>query len=450
MNFVSPLFAAAQGGARHGYYSLLLSGMFSFCKPVSSKKRFLPHRRLDESFTFTLFEHASALPAEEWNSAHQGQAVFFDPRYLAILENCIHTRLQCRYVIVYKNARPCGVIYYQVVDFKAGLFGSLLSRQVENIATRRLNLFERYIDSNSEEVLLRLFTCGNNLVSGEYGFCFSKHVGAQQSHDLLVTITDLVAREEKLRGTISAILLKDYGKPLRPEKFFADAGYSRFSVEPNLVVDLPSGVKSLDAYVSLFSKKYRNRAKSIFRNLEGITVRDLELDDVRKEEKAIYALYSSVFEKAKFRLMQLPLLYFSAVKETFNDRFLLKGYYSGDRLVAFSSCFVMHDGSLEAHYIGFDYAENQRHDLYQNILFSMIAQGLRHGCSHVNLGRTAAEIKTTVGARPRELFCYIKPQNTISRLIQKPFISFLQPAPWTPRNPFKEETAPPQKNVNTP
>jgi hypothetical protein len=47
------------------------------------------------------------------------------------------------------------------------------------------------------------------------------------------------------------------------------------------------------------------------------------------------------------------------------------------------------------------------------------------------------------GAKPEDLICYIKPQNTISRLIQKPFISFLQPQPWIPRNPFKEEASTP-------
>jgi hypothetical protein len=57
----------------------------------------------------------------------------------------------------------------------------------------------------------------------------------------------------------------------------------------------------------------------------------------------------------------------------------------------------------------------------------------------VNLGRTASEIKTTVGAKPHELLCYIKPQNTVSKLILKPFMQFLQPTEWIPRNPFKEE-----------
>ena len=99
----------------------------------------------------------------------------------------------------------------------------------------------------------------------------------------------------------------------------------------------------------------------------------------------------------------------------------------------------MPDSSLEAHYIGLDYEFNSKFNLYQNILYGMIEEAIKNKLSKVNLGRTAAEIKTTVGAKAVDLICYIKPQNTISKIIQKPFISFLQPADWIPRNPFKEE-----------
>ena len=399
----------------------------------------MPHRQLTNGYTFTLFDSASSVPVDEWNLPTHSRSIFLDPAFLTIIEKCEHTRLQCRYVIVYHKGSPCGIIYFQVVDFNAGLFGNLLSRQVESIRTRRLNLFERYLDANRNEVLLRLFTCGNNLVSGDHGFCFDKRVSREHANEILLAITDVVAREEKLRGTIAATLLKDFYKPLVPEKLFTDENYSRFSVEPNMVVEIPATASSLDEYIALFSKKYRNRSRSILRSLQALDRRDLSGRELHDLEPAIYKLYLAVFEKAKFRLMQLPHDYFSGVKNAFPGRFFIKGYFDGEELVAFSSCFVMPDGSLEAHYIGFDYVANERFELYQNILLDMISEGIRHKRNRVNLGRTAAEIKTTVGSKPRDLYCYIKPQNAISRLIQKPFISFLQPSPWTARNPFREE-----------
>jgi predicted N-acyltransferase len=310
-----------------------------------------------------------------------------------------------------------------------------------------MNLFEKYIDSNKEEILLRLFTCGNNLVSGEYGFLFNARVPHADANLLLLEISDLISKEEKLSGTISAILLKDFREPLLPKKIFKDRKYSDFFVEPNLVVEIPAGVNTLEKYLELFSKKYRNRAKGIFKDLQGVQTRYLELEEITKAEKQIFRLYENVFEKAKFKLIKLPGHYFSAVKKIFKAQFIFKGFYYESKMIGFASCFVKTDGNLEAHYIGIDYEVNNRFNLYQNILYTMIEEGITHQCTKVNLGRTAAEIKTTVGAKPQELLCYMKPQNTISKLIQKPFISFLQPAAWTARNPFKEGAA--EKGAST-
>lgn len=412
--------------------------MFSFCKPVSSKKRFLPFREINDDFSFTLYENAESIPTQEWEHITNKKTTFLEKEYLKIVERGEHTKLMCRYVIVYHNKRPCGIIYYQIVDFKAGVFGELMDQQVQSIKSTRMNLFEKYVDSNKDEVLLRLFTCGNNLVSGEFGFLFDKKINSSTAHELLLKITDLVSKEEKLRGTISAILLKDFYEPLEPAELFVEDKFSQFFVEPNLIVSIPENINTVNEYIELFSKKYRNRAKSIFKNGISIDKRVLSLNEIRHYEKVMYSLYEKIFMNAKFKLIKLPYDYFSSVKSVFGNKFTVNGFFYENNLVAFGSSFVMEDGSLEAHYIGFDYNLNNQFDLYQNLLYCAINEAIKHKCKRVNLGRTAAEIKTTVGAKPEDLVCYIKPQNTISKLIQKPFISFLQPSEWTPRNPFKE------------
>jgi hypothetical protein len=414
--------------------------MFAFCKPVSSKKRFLPFRVLNDEFSFSLYEKAAAIPLADWDAITKKKSVFLERDYLKILENCEHTKLTPRYAIIYFNQQPCGIIYFQIVDFKAEVFGDLLDKQVETIKSTRLNLFEKYVDSNKDGILLRLFTCGNNLVSGEYGYLFDDKVNDEQAHTLLLNLIDVVSKEEKLARTISAILLKDFHTPLEPKALFKQEKYSEFFVEPNLIVDIPQGVETIEDYIRLFSKKYRNRARSIFKNLAGVEIKHLSLPEIQLHEKQLYKLYEGIFEKAKFKLIKLPKNYFSSVKSIYETNFNVKAFFYEDKIIAFASCFKMPDGSLEAHYIGLDYEYNGQFNLYQNVLYGMIDEAIKNKLSKVNLGRTAAEIKTTVGAKPVDLICYIKPQNTISKLIQKPFISYLQPAEWIPRNPFKEES----------
>jgi hypothetical protein len=414
--------------------------MFAFCKPVSSKKRFLPFRVLNDEFSFSLYEKAAAIPLADWDAITKKKSVFLERDYLKILENCEHTKLTPRYAIIYFKQQACGIIYFQIVDFKAEVFGDLLDKQVETIKSTRLNLFEKYVDSNKDGILLRLFTCGNNLVSGEYGYLFDENIDNEQAHTLLLNLIDVVSKEEKLARTISAILLKDFHTPLEPKALFKQEKYSEFFVEPNLIVDIPHGVETIEDYIRLFSKKYRNRARSIFKNLAGVEIKHLSLPEIQLHEKQLYKLYEGIFEKAKFKLIKLPKNYFSSVKSIYETNFNVKAFFYEDKIIAFASCFKMPDGSLEAHYIGLDYEYNGQFNLYQNVLYGMIDEAIKNKLSKVNLGRTAAEIKTTVGAKPVDLICYIKPQNTISKLIQKPFISYLQPEEWIPRNPFKEES----------
>ena len=99
----------------------------------------------------------------------------------------------------------------------------------------------------------------------------------------------------------------------------------------------------------------------------------------------------------------------------------------------------MYKRQVEAHYIGLNYDYNLDYCLYQNILYDLIKVAIEQKAEKLNLGRTASEIKTTVGALPQDLLCYIKPQNTVSKLIQKPLMALLEPSAYTPRNPFKEE-----------
>ncbi len=412
--------------------------MFTFCKPVSSKKRFLPHRQLNEDFTFSIYSSAKLIPENDWNIINKQNQIFLNKDYLEIIENCENANLKLRYVLVYCKGNPIGVIYFQIVDFKADVFGNLLAQQVQTLKSKRLNLFEKYIDINKDEIILRLFTCGNNLVSGEYGFLFDEKIEKEKANALLLTITEIVAKEDKLKSTISAILLKDFYSELTPKKIFEDAKYSDFYVEPNLIIHLPENVKTVEDYVGLFSKKYRNRAKSIFKKFNGIEIKYLNLEEIKTNEAKLYKLYEDVFERAKFKLVKLPKDYFSRVKTIFKNEFTIKVFYYENEIIGFASSFLMPDNSLEAHYIGFDYELNNRFDLYQNILYAMIDEALKNKYLKINLGRTAAEIKTTVGAKPENLICYIKPQNTISKLIQKPFITFLQPLKWVPRNPFKD------------
>ena len=72
------------------------------------------------------------------------------------------------------------------------------------------------------------------------------------------------------------------------------------------------------------------------------------------------------------------------------------------------------------------------------MLYDYVKEAIENSSKKLLLGRTASEIKSTVGAEALELTCYIRHRNPLSNRIIKPFVDFLKPSEWIPRNPFKE------------
>jgi hypothetical protein len=410
-----------------------------FCTTYREKRRRRRLRKLEGDYSFTFYDSILAVNPFEWQALCDKRNFFLGREYLTLLERLHGSQLAMRYVIVYRKHQPVLAVYFQVIDFKAHVFGNLVADQISDLQSKRLKLFDRYVSKYKDEVIMRLVTCGNNFVSGEHGFVYDD-IKKEEAFRLLEKITGVISKEEKLRGTISATLVKDFYKRSLPKtEVLQENKFIEFMVEPNMIVNIPPDVKSVQEYVARFSKKYRNRAKSIFKAGAAVERRDLDADAVKKHNKTIYRLYNNVFANAKFKLVKLSEEYFCEMKKNFSESFFVTGYFLENRLVAFDSGYYLDAHTLEAHYIGLDYELNKQHELYQNILYCFIDKAIVSGRRHLNLGRTAAEIKSTVGARAHDLVCYIKPQNTVSKVILKPFISFLQPAAWVPRNPFREE-----------
>lgn len=410
----------------------------TFCKTIDCIIGTHRRRKLWDNYKFSIYEKAATLPDEDWAAANGQHNFFLTKNYLHTLEILQEDSMQFRYVLVFKEGKPVFAAYFQVNDFTADLFGDLMQEQLKNIQSHRAKLFEKYLDHQKNNVVMRLVTAGNNFVSGEHAFSYSRGINKTEAFSILEHVLELSGKALRLRGKISAILVKDFHKRTVSAHGLQDDKYIDFEVEPNMKVKIPEGTGNLNDYVATFSKKYRNRAKAIFKCGVDVERRELTLKEIQKHNATIYHLYEQVFEKAKFKLVKVSYDYFTEMKKRLDDNFVVTGYFKGNQMVAFSSAYVLQD-YIEAHLIGFDYEMNKELECYQNLLYDFIDMTIKKGKHSLQLGRTASEIKSTVGAKAEPLICYIHPQNTVSKLVLSPFISFLQPSSWIPRNPFKEE-----------
>ena len=63
--------------------------------------------------------------------------------------------------------------------------------------------------------------------------------------------------------------------------------------------------------------------------------------------------------------------------------------------------------------------------------------GFDLGSTKVNLGRTSSEIKSTLGAQPENLNCYVRHRKTFANVMFKPLIRQLKMTEYKQHRPFK-------------
>lgn len=195
--------------------------------------------------------------------------------------------------------------------------------------------------------------------------------------------------------------------------------------------------KDFDSYKNTLKSKYRvkvNRADTLSNNL---TVRSLSASEIRSNKDSLQLLYNNVTSKAVFNTLTITIETYALLKDAFKDRIIFKTYNRDGVLVGFSTAFIV-DDVLDAHFIGLNYEFNKTDAVYQRMLNDYIRQGLSLGVKEINLGRTASEIKSTLGAVPEQLRCYIKHRRTAANMLFKPLVRQIEMTEYKQHTPFKK------------
>ena len=410
------------------------------CSEIPNKKK-SALRKKSSDFEFALYDSVSMINTEHWNKIVVYGSEFLQIPFLTVLENECPDNMHFQYAIIYDSKKPVAIAYFQVIDFTSNSFGSNVVEPEEKefscVITSYLKKYlTNHLIKSADRINMRVLICGNAFVSGEHGFTCSPEADKTETVDALADVIYRISNAEKLRGKIAMVLVKDfYSSSVKHTKEFGEYQYHDFLVEPNMVLDIHWD--TFDEYLNAMSKKYRNRAKNIIKRGTQIERKDFSVEDIKANSKQILELYNNVHLKAKFRMASLTPSYFAEMKKVLGDKFNFVGYYHEQKLIGFRSTFILED-EIEAHFVGLDYSINKELELYQNILYDYVKDSLDKKVKHLFLGRTASEIKSTLGAEAIELTCYIRHRNPLSNRIIKPFVDYLKPSEWIPRNPFKE------------
>lgn len=371
---------------------------------------------------------------KSWDKMAKNESLFLQKSYLKAIEACPPKDMQFAYLTFYKNNQPCGIAYAQI--FKFSTYESLKHHRSFNDETAKFLRLKKWA---ARQIEFHSIVCGNVLMTGEYGYSFDSQLIKKEEQFNIVNKGLETLRHNLRQQNINApvILYKDYFNNNRQK--IENTDFGEFQIQPNMIIELDENWKKFEDYLGAMSSKYRVRAKRAFKKAKEIEKRELNLAEIKTHQTTIYDLYQDVVKSAGFNGITLSQNYFTNLKTHLEDKFKVIGYFKKNELIGFYTVFLEKErNSIESHFLGINHTENRHCQLYLNMLYDMIRMGIYHQVKHIYLARTALEIKSSVGAKPHDMYFYMQHKNPVFNALTKQTFDWFNPQEeWTQRKPFK-------------
>jgi predicted N-acyltransferase len=373
---------------------------------------------------------------ESWSHLSAGKDIFLGVDFLKTVELCPPSGIKPYYGLVSEGENPVGLIYFQSKYVK--LKENLRSKKVESSCT-----MERLTEPIKEAVIgainFQTIVCGNMLLTGKYGFHFTGDLSRDQQFYIVSMALEKLQSHLSQRGVHAGlILIKDFFSEDMPESGEYHQGFTKFTVQPKMVLDLRPEWRNFDDYQHSLKSKYRVRARKALIKASDITKRVFTDQDLANHREKIHSLYKNVSDQADFNAFILHEKYFERLQANLGKHMKCTTYWRNGEMVAFYTSIKNMD-VLDAHFLGYEPNENIDCQLYLNMLYDLIKEAIEMGVSKLDLSRTAIEIKSTIGAQPLDMYLYLKHTNAVLNKTVATVLSLINPTEnYIIRNPFKD------------
>lgn len=377
--------------------------------------------------TFKIYTQVIELP-KSWDDVAISN-IFLQTRYLTVLEKSAPSNMKCFYIGIFENDELIGVSLAQYLDLnKLESFGE---RDKCFKAFIRNLIFKNF---GSHTLIL-----GNNMITGQNGYAFSKEINFETISDILIESAKEITQYLKNKGIkLHLVSFKDFYEHCSVElRKYNFLNVFEFNTQPNMIFYLDKNWKSNDDYIASLSKKYRDQYKRSHKKFDGIVVKNLTLDEIIFHEATLNDLYYYVAKNAPFNTFFLSKNHFSTMKTQCLDHFMVFGYFLNGKLIGFHSI-IINGYVLETYFLGYDSEVQKENMLYLNMLYNMTEFGIESGFEKIIFGRTALEIKSSIGAVPVQMAGYMYHNNKLINKYIEPIFKRLEPKlEWQQRHPFK-------------
>ncbi len=391
--------------------------------------KILKNNSLKNTLSISSYSKVQEIDINDWNSVYSGSNIYLSLPYLESLETSLSQSVSFRYLILYDDKKkPAGIFSFQILDFidkgisDAGTFCSISNK-----------IKSKLISGDGIKVLL----CGSAFSCGENGFEFKDKATEKKFNQDLPEIIESIGKFDEVTKNASLFLIKEFWQETKlPVIALSSGKYLKFNIDVNMILNIDSSWKSFEDYLESMTTKFRTKAKSVFNRSENLITKIFNASEIKKHAVEIEKLYAEVLDNADFTFGELNARTFENLKTKLGKEFFFDGYFLNENLVGFKAG-IIHNGILDANYVGFNYKINKELGLYQRMLYDFIDSGIKNKCSEVRFGRTAEELKSSLGAEPVDMTLLLKHRNFISNHVIKPFIKAVAPSEFSLRRPFK-------------
>ncbi|MFL9844898.1 8-amino-7-oxononanoate synthase [Flavobacterium rhizosphaerae] len=374
---------------------------------------------------YKIFNSAAALPPE-WDNLSL-KNIFLSRAYLSVLEQSAPDNVEAHFIGIFANDTLCAIALAQYIN----LYNVTTFTPQQKDFCLKEYLFKKF----SSRVLI----LGNNMLTGQNAYLID---GNSNEADVLKAFENAlldIKSQYRCKGiTINLIAVKDFNEDEFPDfKAAGYHGYYRFSTQPNMIFDIRSSWRAMDNYLSDLTTKYRTQYNRARKKAEGIEKYQLNAEEIKDNNPCIQRLYLTVAGNAGFNTFHLPENHFYIFKQQLKDNFRFYGYFLEGKLIGFNTL-IKNGKDMDTYFLGYDASLQKQKMLYLNMLYDMAGYGIKKQFSHIIYGRTAMEIKSSIGARAEKVYGLIKHTNPLVNLFMARFFIYFDPVvEWKERSPFK-------------
>lgn len=366
-------------------------------------KQFL-EESITEEISFSWTTSLSQIPPEEWDSCFEQDDILNCYALANAVENSQLENVELYYLLGHVGNRllcvtPC-FSYTTALEV-------LAPEGIQNIIFKIRKYFPKFLKLNS-------FFVGSPIAICKSSLGIEKILKTKLRYTLSQLKEQWVAKAKQIGSHV--VVLKEIED--RDLEFMGSSILSNFHIFPSMPsahIELKPNISYLDSLRSSYRVTYKKRRK-LFNEIEN---RWFLLNEISACADELYPLYFQIVERSNNSFNTLTADLFSEIlKQVTDNSFCIVAQNRNGEYLAFAIVLIKNT-ELHPLYCGISYKYRDKYSLYYNLLYRLIDEGEIRGCHTINLGQTAYEAKSLIGASFKNLYIGVQPLTQATSLIVK-------------------------------